>query len=56
MKSFLGIICSYCNTYFRIYKDPSGKKYEGRCPKCYRCARALIDPGKGMKRRFFIYR
>lgn len=56
MRSFLGIICSFCNTYFRIYKDPAGKKYEGRCPRCYRNTRALIDKNRGIKRRFFINR
>jgi len=40
----------------RIYKDASGMMYAGRCPKCGRFARALIDPRLGVKRRFFVFR
>ena len=56
MKSFLGIYCSYCRVYFRIYQDQQGKRYQGRCPKCGRYVHALIDPRRGQKRRFFIGR
>lgn len=56
MKSFIGILCAHCNAYFRIYKDASGRLYVGRCPKCLRYARAVVDAKNGQKRRFFIYR
>ena len=56
MKSFLGMICARCNIYFRCYKHPSGRYYEGRCPRCARYARAVIDSRSGSKRRFFVYR
>jgi hypothetical protein len=56
MKSFIGILCGRCHAYFRIYKDASGRLYQGRCPKCLRVARALINRRKGTNRRFFVYR
>jgi hypothetical protein len=54
MKEFLGIMCGHCRVYFRIYKHASGKHYEGRCPKCGRYAKAIIDPKRGLRKRFFI--
>lgn len=56
MKSFIGIFCAHCHVYFRIYKNESGRLYLGRCPKCGRYAKALIDPRHGVRKRFFIGR
>lgn len=56
MKPFIGILCGNCHAYFRIYKETGKRYYVGRCPKCLRYARALINHKKGMKRRFFMFR
>lgn len=56
MRPFLGIYCTACRVYFRIYLDREGKRYQGRCPKCLRRVRAGVDPERGLRRRFFIAR
>jgi hypothetical protein len=56
IKSFLGVYCSKCRTYYRMYKDARGGMYQGRCPRCMGYTSARVDPKTGMKQRFFIAR
>jgi len=51
-RRFLGIQFTCCSCYGRIYINPSGTAYEGRCPRCLRNVRVGIGPG-GSKARFF---
>ncbi len=49
---FLGIQFECCKTYGRIYRDPTGMKYAGRCPKCLKKIEVPIGQG-GSGSRFF---
>jgi len=52
-RPFLGVNFKCCGVYARIYKNPKGDAYEGRCPRCGRPVRIPIDPEKGTRHRFF---
>lgn len=51
-KKFIGILFDCCNVYRRIYINPDGNAYEGRCPMCYGKVKVTIGPD-GTDRRFF---
>ena len=51
-RPFLGVFFECCNVYARIYKNPAGTAYEGRCPHCCGKLRVAIGDG-GTNRRFF---
>ena len=51
-KAFLGIHYVNCGVYGRIYKNPRGDAYIGRCPRCGHAIRVRIGP-KGTGKRFF---
>ncbi len=50
--SFLGIRFRCCRAYGRLYRNASGTRYEGRCPKCGGRLSVPIGLG-GTSRRFF---
>jgi hypothetical protein len=51
-KPFLGVQFRCCRVYGRLYRDPSGSAYQGRCPRCGAFLTVPIGRG-GTSRRFF---
>ena len=51
-RPWLAVHWRCCNVYSRIYRNKSGRLYEGRCPRCQRSATATVGPG-GTSDRFF---
>ncbi len=51
-RPFIGIRFACCNAYARVYRNPGGTAYEGRCPRCLRPVRAPIG-ASGTAQRFF---
>lgn len=51
-RPYLSILFACCKVYQRIYRDPSGQSYRGRCPKCAREVKFPIGQG-GTSARFF---
>lgn len=41
-RPYIGILFECCRVYARIYRQPDGKMYEGRCPKCLRTVRVRV--------------
>ena len=41
-----------CNVYGRMYKDATGTRYHGLCPRCGTKVGATVGPG-GTTERFF---
>jgi hypothetical protein len=51
-RPFLSVEFACCSVYQRIYRDPDGRAYTGRCPKCGKPVRFPVGPG-GTNCRFF---
>lgn len=51
-RRFLSILFRCCRTYGRLYVNPEGTHYVGRCPKCGARTRARIGRG-GTDQRIF---
>jgi hypothetical protein len=51
-RRFLAIWFRCCHVYGRLYRNPSGTAYEGRCPKCGAKVRVLIGPDGTSQRMF----
>lgn len=49
---FLGVTFECCSVYARIYPNPAGTAYEGRCPRCMAAVQVGIGP-EGGSNRFF---
>ncbi|MCA9305454.1 MAG: hypothetical protein KDA16_02915 [Phycisphaerales bacterium] len=51
-RRWLGVFFRCCHSYGRLYKNDSGSRYEGHCPRC--CAKLEVPIGSGgTSRRFF---
>ncbi|NOX57296.1 MAG: hypothetical protein GXP29_00360 [Planctomycetes bacterium] len=51
-RPWIGVRFECCDVYVRVYRDPSGTVYEGRCPRCMQVVRARVGP-EGTSSRFF---
>lgn len=51
-RRWLSVWYNCCGVYGRMYRNPLGTKYTGKCPRCGAEVRALIGPG-GTNRRMF---
>lgn len=51
-RPFLSVIFECCGVYQRIYRDPAGASYSGRCPGCGNPVRFAVGAG-GTDARFF---
>ena len=54
-RPFLSVLFACCGVYQRVYRDATGKHYEGRCPRCRRAVRFEVGKG-GTTARSFIAR
>lgn len=53
-RPFLSIHFACCGAYQRIYRDPDGKHYQGRCPRCGRPVRFVVGEGGTTTRCFVV--
>jgi hypothetical protein len=51
-RPWLSVYWKCCGVYSRIYRDRTGTRYVGICPRCGRQARAQVAP-HGTHARFF---
>jgi hypothetical protein len=49
-RKFLGVMFECCRVYSRVYIDPAGEVYEGRCPRCRKSVRFVVGEGGSGKR------
>ena len=54
-RPFLSVQFACCSVYQRIYRDPDGTHYRGRCPKCGKAVTFAVGDG-GINSRFFVVR
>ncbi|MEE8395900.1 MAG: hypothetical protein V3S29_07580 [bacterium] len=54
-RPFLRIMFECCSIYQRIYRDPSGESYQGRCPRCLRSVRFRVAPNGTRVRVFAVH-
>jgi hypothetical protein len=54
-RPFLSVLFACCSVYQRVYKNPAGDAYVGRCPRCGRSIRFDIGPGGTSDRSFIAY-
>ena len=54
-RPFLSVQFACCNVYQRVYRDPAGNAYRGRCPRCGQQVTFAVGEG-GTSARSFIVR
>jgi hypothetical protein len=53
-RPFLQVLFDCCNVYQRVYRDPSGAFYLGRCPRCLRSIRFTVGKDGTTSRTFVV--
>lgn len=53
-RPFLSVHFACCGIYQRVYRDPDGKSYRGRCPKCGTPVRFAVGEGGTTARSFIV--
>jgi hypothetical protein len=51
-RKFLSIMFDCCHVYSRIYINPEGTAYTGRCPRCLSSVKALVGKDGSSSRLF----
>ena len=51
-RPFLSVHFACCGADQRVYRDPDGTPYRGRCPRCAKPVRFVVGEG-GTSARFF---
>jgi hypothetical protein len=54
-RPFLSVQFACCSVYQRVYRDPDGQNYRGRCPRCGKSITFAVGDG-GSSSRFFVVR
>ncbi|UCF34799.1 MAG: hypothetical protein JSV78_05730 [Phycisphaerales bacterium] len=52
-RPWVGIRFDCCGVYTRVYRNPEGTAYIGRCPRCLRTVRLRVGR-QGTDARFFV--
>ena len=53
-RPYLRIFFDCCQVYQRVYRNPSGEAYAGRCPRCLRMIHFKIGPHGTSSRGFIV--
>jgi hypothetical protein len=53
-RPFLSVHFACCGVYQRVYREPDGKQYLGRCPRCGRSVRFVVGEGGTSARSFSV--
>jgi hypothetical protein len=54
-RPYLRVLFECCAVYQRIYRDPNGKSYTGRCPRCLKPIRFLVGENGTACRDFAVF-
>ena len=52
-KPYLSVRFACCRVYQRVYRDPDGRRYRGRCPRCAKAVTFAVGAG-GTSARYFV--
>ena len=53
-RPFLSVHFACCGAYQRVYRDPDGKTYHVRCPRCAKAVRFVVGEGGTTARCFTV--
>lgn len=53
-RPFLSVQFACCSVYQRIYRDPTGEFYRGRCPRCGKAVTFAVGDGGTSSRSFIV--
>jgi len=54
-RPYLRVLFECCSVYLRIYRDPNGKSYTGRCPRCLKSVRFTVGAKGTACRDFAVF-
>lgn len=53
-RPYLSVHFACCGIYQRVYREPDGKTYQGRCPRCATPVRFIVGQGGTAARTFVV--
>jgi hypothetical protein len=53
-RPYLRLYFRCSNQYTRVYRNPEGTSYLGRCPACGKTIRFVVGPGGSSERSFIV--